>query len=136
VALVTTDVSEKRSASFIRFTRIGELGTTLAVASDRNTLPILVTLMMEALRSSKTSDLTRTKQRNVPENCIFHGHRRENLKPYMTLIDWAVYQRRTMFLVKYELGFHIPEDNILQISLNFPPLYCLLILATNQEFVD
>jgi hypothetical protein len=29
VALVRTDVSEKSSASFIRVTRIGELGTTL-----------------------------------------------------------------------------------------------------------
>jgi hypothetical protein len=29
-ALVRTDVSEERSASFIRVTRIGELGTTLA----------------------------------------------------------------------------------------------------------
>jgi hypothetical protein len=34
VALVRTDVSEDLSASFIRVTRIGELGTTLAVASD------------------------------------------------------------------------------------------------------
>jgi hypothetical protein len=31
VALVTTDVSEELRASFIRVTRIGELGTTLAV---------------------------------------------------------------------------------------------------------
>jgi hypothetical protein len=31
VPLVRTDVSEERSASFIRVTRIGELGTTLAV---------------------------------------------------------------------------------------------------------
>jgi hypothetical protein len=31
VALVRTDVSEERSASFIRVTGIGELGTTLAV---------------------------------------------------------------------------------------------------------
>jgi hypothetical protein len=31
VALVTTEVSEERSASIIRVTRIGELGTTLAV---------------------------------------------------------------------------------------------------------
>jgi hypothetical protein len=30
VALVRTDVSEEISASFIRVTRIGELGTTLA----------------------------------------------------------------------------------------------------------
>jgi hypothetical protein len=31
VALVRTDVSKELSASFIRVTRIGELGTTLAV---------------------------------------------------------------------------------------------------------
>jgi hypothetical protein len=35
VALVRTDVSEELSASFIRATRIGELGTTLAVSSNR-----------------------------------------------------------------------------------------------------
>jgi hypothetical protein len=35
VALVRTDVSEKISASFIRVTRIDELGTTLAVTSNR-----------------------------------------------------------------------------------------------------
>jgi hypothetical protein len=38
VALVRTDVSEKLSASFIRVTRIGELGITLAVTSNRSTL--------------------------------------------------------------------------------------------------
>jgi hypothetical protein len=38
VALVRTDVSEELSASFIRVTRIGELGTTQAVTSDRRTL--------------------------------------------------------------------------------------------------
>jgi hypothetical protein len=36
VDLVRTDVSEERSAS-IRVTRIGELGTTLAVTSNRRT---------------------------------------------------------------------------------------------------
>jgi hypothetical protein len=35
VALVRTDVSEELSASFIKVTRIGELGTTLAVTSNR-----------------------------------------------------------------------------------------------------
>jgi hypothetical protein len=35
VALVRNDVSEELSASFIRATRIGELGTTLAVTSNR-----------------------------------------------------------------------------------------------------
>jgi hypothetical protein len=33
VALVTTEVSEEPSASFIRVKRIGELGTTLAATS-------------------------------------------------------------------------------------------------------
>jgi hypothetical protein len=35
VALVRTDVSEELSPSFIRVTRIGELGTKLAVTSNR-----------------------------------------------------------------------------------------------------
>jgi hypothetical protein len=34
VALVRSDVSVELSASFIRVTRIGELGTTLAVTSN------------------------------------------------------------------------------------------------------
>jgi hypothetical protein len=38
VALVNTDVSKELSASFIRVTRIGEVGTTLAVTSNRRTL--------------------------------------------------------------------------------------------------
>jgi hypothetical protein len=35
VALLRTDVSEELSASFIRVVRIGELGTTLVVTSNR-----------------------------------------------------------------------------------------------------
>jgi hypothetical protein len=38
VALVRTDVSGELGASFIRVTRIGKLGTTLAVTSNRRTL--------------------------------------------------------------------------------------------------
>jgi hypothetical protein len=38
LVLVRTDVSEELSASIIRVTRIGELGTTLAVTSNGRTL--------------------------------------------------------------------------------------------------
>jgi hypothetical protein len=38
MALVGTDVSEERVASIMRVKRIGELGTTLAVTSNRSTL--------------------------------------------------------------------------------------------------
>jgi hypothetical protein len=65
VPLVRTDVSEERSASFIRVTRVGEVGTTLAATSNllflrggrwllvtANVVPTsstLVTLMKDAL---------------------------------------------------------------------------------------
>jgi hypothetical protein len=38
VALVITDDPEELSASFIKVTEIGKLGTTLAVTSNRRTL--------------------------------------------------------------------------------------------------
>jgi hypothetical protein len=41
VTLVRTDVSEEFSTSFIRVTRIGELGTTLAVTSNRRAPSVL-----------------------------------------------------------------------------------------------
>jgi hypothetical protein len=54
--LVRTDVSEELSASFIRVTRIGELGTTLAVTSNRHTLRRNTKILQEphGITSQKT----------------------------------------------------------------------------------
>jgi hypothetical protein len=52
----------------------------LVAANVIPTLPILVTLMMDAIRSSETSVLA--TRRNIPEDTILHSHRRENLKCY------------------------------------------------------
>jgi hypothetical protein len=87
VALVRTDDSEEYSASIVFLRSVHRL---LVNANVFLSSPILVTLMMEALRSFKTSVLTRTTQRNITEYGIFHSHRLENFKSYIALTGWSL----------------------------------------------
>jgi hypothetical protein len=103
------------------------------VAVNRNQLEqrcnslICFTLMMEAIRSSELSvtalhprrlvppkrRLLQVTRRYITEDGIIHSHCRENLKSYIALTGWALFRRRVVSPVNYELGFYIPEDAIL-----------------------
>jgi hypothetical protein len=64
MALVRTDISEE-----LRVTRIGEIGTMLAVSS------------------SETSVLTRPTLCNIPEDTSLRGHRRESHRSYRYVLS-------------------------------------------------
>jgi hypothetical protein len=54
----------------------------LLATADVYRSPILVILMMEAIRASETSVLTRIIWRHIPEDGILHNRRPEDLKSY------------------------------------------------------
>jgi hypothetical protein len=71
VALVTTDISEERIASIFRENKNRQAKTS--VSSNKQPKHIIFlrsVLMMEGIRSSETSVLTRVTQRNIPEGGI------------------------------------------------------------------
>jgi hypothetical protein len=96
-ALIRTDVSEELSASIIRATRIGELGTANVVLN----LPAVVTLMM-ALSSSETSVHTRATRRNIPGDGI--------LRVTESFLGKGAQRRRV------EAGFSAPPTDILKMG--------------------
>jgi hypothetical protein len=103
VALVRTDVSEELSASIIRVTKLVFLHglRQLLVTVNVPSSPILVTLMIDAVNSSKTYVLTRDTWRNIPADDILHSHRRENLKSCKIPIVYTSFiQNRVRLIVK------------------------------------
>jgi hypothetical protein len=81
-ALVRTDVSEERITT-IRVTVFLRSVVRFLVTANVPSSPIIVTLMMQVIRPSETSVLTRGAWCNIPEDGIFHSPRRENLKSDM-----------------------------------------------------
>jgi hypothetical protein len=78
-------------------TRINDLGATLALTNQLPgtayvvpTMRILVTLIMEVIRCSETSVLTRDARRKIQEEGIIHSHHRVNLKSSTALTGWAL----------------------------------------------
>jgi hypothetical protein len=91
VALLRTDVSEERIAFIIKvYVFLRSVLRLLVTASVVPSSPILVTLMMETIRSFETTVLTRATRRNIAEGGILHSHRRENLKSYIALTGLAL----------------------------------------------
>jgi hypothetical protein len=85
VARVRTDVSEELSASFSGVTRIGDLGTSLALKSG----------------------LTRATRRIIPDDAILHSHRRENLKSYIKR------KSKTMECLRFEVSTAVTMKNVI-----------------------
>jgi hypothetical protein len=85
---VKTDASEERITSIIRVWLWGL---------------ILFTLIMEEIRSSGTSVLTRFTWRHIPEDGILHSHRRESLKSWTTVL---VRTRSWIVVVEKQENFH------------------------------
>jgi hypothetical protein len=95
VALIKTDISEESISSIIMVISIGEIGTTLAVASNGTRYQEMyfvefVTMIMQRIRSSESSVLTRATRSDIPEDGILHSHRCENQRSYMALNFWGL----------------------------------------------
>jgi hypothetical protein len=122
VALVRTDVSEELSAYFIRVTIIGELGTTLALTSNRRTHSQTVSRILEHIAHYCTSLLSFSKSLL----CISYALYNSSTHP---LALRCIQLRTQMSIKKYfglESGRHVRITNL-------PPSVARLTIHT---FID
>jgi hypothetical protein len=82
--VVKAEASEEGFVSISRVETISELVTANFVPSQL----ILSTLIMEAIRSSETSALTKSARRHIKEDGILQSLRGVNLKSHIALTGW------------------------------------------------
>jgi hypothetical protein len=60
----------------------------LVIANSVPSALIIFNLMMEVIRFSEMSVVTRSTWCNIPEDGILHSHRRETVNSYIALTGW------------------------------------------------
>jgi hypothetical protein len=137
VALVRTDDSEEHSAFIIRVTRIGKLGTTLAISSNRRTLrciPVRYQFLEEphGLTSHKTAFfiVTAVKTSNLTTMVSNLETRRHSHKDYTEILQ------AYFFCLRNECGLQVNEDNIFAILLKLRFFLSVLHLGVPREAAE
>jgi hypothetical protein len=112
IHLLCGSCKNRRFGRKYRFHHQDENNQQLLTAKVGPSSLIIFALMMIYI-PPKRRFLTRTTRRFFPEEGILHSHRHENFKSYIALTCWALFLRRNVSPVRYELEVHTPEDGIL-----------------------
>jgi hypothetical protein len=88
----------------------------LLVKANALSSPILVILMMEAVRSSETSVLARATLFEMPENGILHSYRCENFKSFLDFLYLSLQKYRNQKVVEF---CFVSTMNVMRLNIAF-----------------